>query len=264
MRDKLNKICDSFTGSRYDIPEGGIEQQIEMIDQKIDETKKLVNVTEEEIAKYLYSVNTLEDSDLSAIQLYKWFVTKEITLYTALNNLKSGESLLIGLFWAPKTEVAYIYSKISDIKEDRNIAGPQLWIRQNHEVVPPTFFRLNEFTAPFQQITNTYGVPNYKEANPTVFGIVTFPFLFGVMFGDIGHGALLLFLGIFLCMMSYSIKKTPLGVLVPIRYMILLMGFFSTFIGFVYNDFMSLPIEWHTCYRIINQGGHKIGDQLDN
>jgi V-type H+-transporting ATPase subunit a len=46
------------------------------------------------------------------------------------------------------------------------------------------------FLKPFQDIVDTYGVPVYKEVNPTVFTIVTFPFLFGVMFGDIGHGGI--------------------------------------------------------------------------
>lgn len=54
--------------------------------------------------------------------------------------------------------------------------------------MPPTWFNLNEFTSPFQQITDTYGIPNYKEVNPSIFGIITFPFEFGIMFGDIGHG----------------------------------------------------------------------------
>jgi len=39
---------------------------------------------------------------------------------------------------------------------------------------------------------DTYGVPSYKEINPAIFTQVTFPFLFGVMFGDIGHGLLIL------------------------------------------------------------------------
>ena len=47
----------------------------------------------------------------------------------------------------------------------------------------------------FQQITNTYGVPTYGEANPATFSVVTFPFLFAVMFGDYCHGSLILFLG---------------------------------------------------------------------
>ena len=60
-----------------------------------------------------------------------------------------------------------------------------------HDVVPPTHFALNRFTAQVHQIVAAYGTARYKEINPTVLTIVTFPFLFGVMFGDIGHGAAL-------------------------------------------------------------------------
>lgn len=35
-------------------------------------------------------------------------------------------------------------------------------------------------------------VAKYQEANPGVYTIVTFPFLFAVMFGDWGHGICLL------------------------------------------------------------------------
>ena len=45
---------------------------------------------------------------------------------------------------------------------------------------------------------DTYGVPRYKEANPALFTAVTFPFLFGVMYGDMGHGTVLLLGGLYL------------------------------------------------------------------
>jgi V-type H+-transporting ATPase subunit a len=51
---------------------------------------------------------------------------------------------------------------------------------------PPTHFHTNKFTEVFQAVVNTYGVPRYREANPALFTTVTFPFLFGVMYGDMG------------------------------------------------------------------------------
>ena len=72
----------------------------------------------------------------------------------------------------------------------------------SHKYDPPTHFRTNEFIAPFQQIVDTYGVPSYKEVNPALFTMVSFPFLFGVMYGDAGHGGILFGLGIFLCLFA--------------------------------------------------------------
>jgi V-type H+-transporting ATPase subunit a len=60
---------------------------------------------------------------------------------------------------------------------------------------------LNTFTAPAQEIVEMYGIPGYKEVNPALFTTVTFPFLFGVMFGDIGHGSLLFFFASMMCLM---------------------------------------------------------------
>ena len=57
---------------------------------------------------------------------------------------------------------------------------------------PPTHYLTNDVTCMFQEMVNTYGVPTYGEANPAMFAVVSFPFLFGVMYGDIGHGFILL------------------------------------------------------------------------
>lgn len=128
-------------------------------------------------------------------------------------------------------------------------------------------FKTNEFTAVFQEIVDTYGVPSYKEVNPAVFACVTFPFLFGIMFGDLGHGAVILALGIFLCLANDFLKKKSPGLapILALRYLFLLMGLFATYCGFIYNDFMSIPLFiFRSCYPINPIDHDDIGHKFDN
>lgn len=72
------------------------------------------------------------------------------------------------------------------------------------------------------------------------------------MFGDAGHGSLLFLFGLFIvlfkdCLIKYESFKAVLKV----RYLVLMMGFFSIFCGFLYNDFMSIPMQWFSsCYKV--------------
>jgi V-type H+-transporting ATPase subunit a len=78
---------------------------------------------------------------------------------------------------------------------------------------------------------------------------VTFPFLFGVMFGDIAHGGILLMAGIFLCLFE-SCLRNKMSLVLRYRYLILLLGIFATFTGVVYNDMMAIPLYlFDSCYN---------------
>lgn len=58
-------------------------------------------------------------------------------------------------------------------------------------------------------IVDTYGTPTYLEANPAVISIATFPFFFGMMFGDMGHGSVLTIFAIYLVLFAGRFKKNP-------------------------------------------------------
>lgn len=61
---------------------------------------------------------------------------------------------------------------------------------------PPTLVNHNRYVKPFEEITKLYGLPHYDELDPTPIIAITFPLIFGLMFGDIGHGLLLLIGGL--------------------------------------------------------------------
>jgi len=98
---------------------------------------------------------------------------------------------------------------------------------------------------------NTYGIPRYKEVNPGMFAVVFFPFMFGVMFGDIGHGGVLLTIAILMVKYNEKLKKnTDLTGLLSVRFLFLMMGLCACYCGLIYNDFLSLT--WNlfgSCFR---------------
>ena len=116
---------------------------------------------------------------------------------------------------------------------------------------PPTHFDTNKFTSVFQGIVNTYGIPRYQEANPALFEVIMFPFLFGVMYGDIGHATVLLLVSIYFIRNEKELGKPgALGDMAGMafggRYMLLLMSIFALH-GFHLQRYV-LPeptIVWH-------------------
>jgi V/A-type H+-transporting ATPase subunit I len=69
---------------------------------------------------------------------------------------------------------------------------------------PPSALHNSSLIKPFEMITQLYGLPHYDELDPTPIIAVTFPLIFGLMFGDIGHGLIMFIGGLFL---SFMIKS---------------------------------------------------------
>eukprot|EP00117_Sycon_ciliatum_P018100 scpid52081/ scgid16847/ Vacuolar proton translocating ATPase 100 kDa subunit; Clathrin-coated vesicle/synaptic vesicle proton pump 100 kDa subunit; Vacuolar ATPase transmembrane subunit len=199
-------------------------------------------------------MNQIEQGiDTSLIQVYKWFVLKEKTIYTSLNKLEQSGSYIRAEFWCPDKYKERLDVSLSEIQRANNLDRPVLDPAKKHDgLAEPSFFEDNEFTFAFSEIVNTYGIPNYKEINPAVFTCATFPFLFGFMFGDIMHGIMLTIFGIVCIINAEKWRNTGLRGFVIARYLLLLMGIFATFAGFCYNDMTSIPLKifGESCYDI--------------
>lgn len=78
----------------------------------------------------------------------------------------------------------------------------------------PVTFKYPKFFSLFYPVTNLYGVPNYNEVNPTPILALTFPILFGMMFGDIGHGLMLAGFGFIFYKFTKSLSRIGVYVMI--------------------------------------------------
>lgn len=250
MKGKIARVCDGFGKDRFEVPDNIGEKMLE-ITKMAEDTKRLVQATRNERKKVLdEAVRGVLGSSISMLMFQKWYIQKEKQLYVTLNMLKSENTFLTGVCWIPKDRYEEITKLLLDLSQ-KGLVG-KIEKVEKYSLKPPTYVKVNEFTESFQQIVSTYGCPTYGEVNPAFFTIITFPLLFGVMFGDILHGFIVFCLSIYLCFGKDMIIKTN-GIfkpLVPARYLLLLMGFFATFCGFLYNDLAGLSLMmFKSCYK---------------
>jgi len=179
------------------------------------------------------------------------YFRKEKLIYINLSKCHVRENFIDGEVWVLEKNYSIIEGIFRDLNKDQSrVPVSFTHLEENSTTVKPTYIPTNEFTWAFQEIVDTYGIPRYSEINPTYFNIVTFPFLFGLMFGDIGHGFIVFMLGIYLCLAYNKSERGILKMVFKARYLILLMGFFSFYSGWIYNDFLSVPLPvFGTCYE---------------
>lgn len=91
---------------------------------------------------------------------------------------------------------------------------------------PPTKLQNPKFFKPFEMFIRMYGLPSANEMDPTIFVALTYTFIFGAMFGDVGQGFCLFVIGGIL----YLTKKMNLAGIVSVA------GLFSMFFGFMFGS----------------------------
>jgi len=188
------------------------------------------------------------------IKHWKVRLLQEKAMRITLNKLSqnTGNNFLRAEGWTPSDAQGEIQRVLDDCVKDKGLGSRPVVQDANPRgadgKVVPTHFELNSFSAKFQEIVNTYGVPRYKEFNPAVPTMMTFPFLFAVMYGDIFHGSFILLGGLFLTIGTalYGWDSSSDGNVksfAEARYVVLLMGAFAVYCGLVYNDAMSIMIN---------------------
>ncbi|KAK2381727.1 V-type proton ATPase subunit a3 [Trifolium repens] len=244
VKGKILKICDAFGANRYPFAEelGKQAQMISEVSGRLAELKTTID------AGLLHRVNLLENI---GTQYEQWnlLVRKEKSIHHTLNmlSLDVTKKCLVAEGWSPVFATKQVQDALKRAAKDSNSQVSAILQVLHTRESPPTYFRTNKFTSPYQGIIDSYGVAKYQEANPTVFTVVTFPFLFAVMFGDWGHGICLLLAALYFIIREKKLSSQKLDDITEMtfggRYIIFMMALFSIYTGLIYNEFFSVPFE---------------------
>ena len=242
LKDKMRKLAELSGGTIYNYVDSRDEltklrehlrQRYDTIGSAIIQNATVRNQTLSQCAEHLGT--------------WKRAVATEKGVFGVLNLLQFSGPTVVAQGWVP---VSKLDSLAVTLKQAERECGAQ--VATIVEVVEtketkPTYFNTNKITGTFQGIVDSYGIPKYKELNPGVFTIITFPYLFGIMYGDMGHGLILTVFASLLIMFEKQFLAKPLNEIFAMifggRYLLFGMGIFATYVGVLYNDCFGMSTE---------------------
>ncbi|KAF7327041.1 V-type proton ATPase subunit a [Mycena kentingensis (nom. inval.)] len=127
-----------------------------------------------------------------------------------LFNYDVRRKTLIAEGWVPTRDIPEFQLTLRRATEHSGTSMAPILHELKTTKTPPTYNRTNKFTLGFQTIMDSYGIASYQEVNPGLFAVVTFPFLFAVMFGDIGHGFIIFCAALYMIDVEKKWAKTEL------------------------------------------------------
>lgn len=197
---KIRRISESLDATLYSIDHDNRSSHLDECNARIEDITSVLRNT---------NITLLAELSIIATTLSEWFVIvkKEKAIYHTMNLFEydPARKCLIAEGWLARNDLTSVHSTLRNIGSPGSAVPIMNDLRTGKE--PRTFHRTNKLTEEFQMIIDSYGIAKYQEVNPTVVAIVTFPFLFAVMFGDIGHGFIMVVAGGLMCYYEKPLAK---------------------------------------------------------
>lgn len=222
---KIRKVAESMGATIYPI-DANAEKRNDALREVTTRLEDLENALHVTGHNRRMELETVADSLAS----WKDVVRKEKLIYETLNlfNYDAKRKTLVAEGWVPtrdivKIQLALRHATVSlqivtsavpysySLQEEMGTSVPPILHELQTSKAPPTFIRTNKFTEGFQCIMDSYGTASYQEVNPGLFAVITFPFLFAVMFGDIGHGFIIFIAAVFMILNEKRLARVDLG-----------------------------------------------------
>ncbi len=252
-----------------------------------DRISKEINYINKTLSKYEYEIQYIRDKNLlkfaaieeviKNIEEYFWAEqqfeeetpdTLKLKFFIPIDDKEQVKNQLIKVFKDKITFDAVDISKKRKTLETRRerrqraLQGRKGKKKEESDLrnEAPTIMKNFFLFRPFETLTKMYGVPAYSEIDPTPFIAITFPLLFGLMFGDIGHGIVLIIAG-FVGGILFRKKGENLR---NFSWIIFYCGWGSVLAGFLYGEFFGMHEMFGQELRPVVIGTFTLHNPLEN
>jgi V/A-type H+-transporting ATPase subunit I len=228
-RAALDKVLKDIGWQKMEIPQGS-----PLLSREVQEKLRA------EIKQFridLTGINTqlgvITEKYLDRLVQVKFFIMVKKALLEAEKFSYTTDRTVLLTGWIPSEDRLQVLREVKKIDpasyveetkaENVNIAREDIPVRIKH----------NALVKPFELLIESYGIPRYGTIDPTIFVAISFLLMFGVMFGDVGQGLVLVLASLFLRRSKNQTVKQA-GALV------LYSGLSATLFGFLYGSYFGI------------------------
>jgi len=187
-KNDVNYLLDNVKFARYNLSEGVRSPKEELA--LVEKTRSTLQKKKARLDADLASFKGRNASDLA---YFREVLGTEKRILEAKSFMGKTKTVSILECWAPSKKVAFLTKRFEELT-DGSVLVTETQPKAGEDI--PVMLDNPSFIKPFEVITRSYGVPGYYEVDPTFFLAVSFPLIFGMMFGDVGHGAVMTAMGL--------------------------------------------------------------------
>lgn len=210
-------VLDGYRGMTVDVAWEEGERELREVEAELQTIDKELEMLAAEFGPILHNIER--------------FIEIECRLLDAAQKFPRTEAVVLITGWVPSHGVA-------DLEEglNRTTAGRyrlKTVCPDGTDEHVPVLLRHSWLLRPFETLVSTYGLPAYRELEPTFFVAVSYLLMFGVMFGDAGHGLVLALCGLLVVIRGAG-RKRDFGLL------LLFAGLSSIIFGVIYGSYFGI------------------------
>jgi len=187
------------------------------------------------IAECEAEIEKLHQARIPQVRNLLWRVRASQALAQAIARFGRLHYTYLILGWVPAEQTERLRREVEHVSDEILVEVRKLDRRETEEEIP-TALHNPPLLQGFQQLVTNYGAPRYSEIDPTPLLALTFPLIFGVMFGDVGHGLVLALLGLLLASGRMRFLQQMRGV----GWLLAICGLTSIIFGLLYGSVFGL------------------------